>query len=132
MLADTAGLRSHSNDLIEKEGISRALNLYEKSDLILVVVDTLKYENWGKNNKDKVFKDYLRHYLSDMKLNNLLKDINNTEILQKECLIIMNKTDLGSSEILETVGENLVKMSCKTEEGVSNLLANITEKLALL
>lgn len=131
MLADTAGLRSHSTDLIEKEGISRAMNLYEKSDLIIVVVDTLKYENWGKSNNDKVFKDYLRNYLLDMKLNNLLKENNNAVILRKECLIVMNKTDLGSNDIL-TEDQNLVKMSCKTEEGVSNLLEKITKKLASL
>ncbi|KAJ8911652.1 hypothetical protein NQ315_005998 [Exocentrus adspersus] len=48
VLADTAGLRSKTEDLVEKEGISRALQLYEKADLVLLIIDSEKYVKWKK------------------------------------------------------------------------------------
>lgn len=129
VLADTAGLRYQTNDLIEKEGISRAMNLYEKSDLILLIIDVTKYEKWKNFNSDKLFTDYLKSYLENLKLNKLLNKDNNMNILTKECLIVLNKIDLVSSKILEIKNENLIKMSCKTEDGASHLVDSIISKL---
>lgn len=132
VLADTAGLRSQTNDLIEKEGISRALNLFEKSDLILLVIDITKYGKWKELNHNKMFTDYLKEYLENLKLNSLLNNNNTMEMLTKECLIVLNKIDLASSTILDIKNENLIKMSCKTEDGASQLVDSITKKLQVL
>lgn len=132
VLADTAGLRSQTNDLIEKEGISRAMVLYEKSDLILLVIDAVKYEKWINLNSSKTFTDYLREYLEKVKLNNLLNKNNNVNILTKDCLIVLNKIDIASSKISEIKDQNLIKMSCKTEEGTLHLVDSITKKLQIL
>lgn len=132
VLADTAGLRSQTNDLIEKEGISRAMILYEKSDLIVLVINVIKYEKWINLNSGKTFTDYLRTYLETLKLNNLINKDNNVNMLTKDCLIVLNKIDLASSKILEIKNQNLIKMSCKTEDGASQLVDSITKKLQVL
>lgn len=131
VLADTAGLRSQTTDLIEREGICRAMNLFQKSDLILLVIDVTKYEKWKRFNEDKNFKDYLRKYLDTLKLNNFINK-DNEKMFTKECLIVINKTDLGSSDTVTLENQDLVEISCTTEDGTVNLVNSIAQKLKIL
>lgn len=129
-MADTAGLRLATEDLIEKEGISRALNLYEKSDLVLLVIDVDKYQKWIHINRDKTFNDYLKQYLHSLNLSNLITEKNmERNTISKEYVIILNKTDLGFSDVEDS---GLVKISCKTEDGIGNLVNCIGQKLKKL
>lgn len=54
ILTDTAGRRVDTSDIIEKEGINRALLSYETADLVLIILDATKFVNWceleSKNN----------------------------------------------------------------------------------
>lgn len=131
VLADTAGLRSKTEDLIEREGISRAINLSEKSDLILLVVDVIRYEKWKDYNPNKGFHDYINEYISNLGLNNFVNN-NDTNFFTKQCMIVLNKTDLGSSNIRNIENKNMVKLSCKTEDGAAELVDSIAERLKVL
>lgn len=112
ILTDTAGLRKNTTDVIEKEGIDRAVDSIKSSDLILYVIDINKYLN---NNK---FDDNL--------LSNNLKSYN---FDNKQYLIICNKTDLVDNNILENLKNNFTLISCKTKSGFDNLYNDLNEKL---
>lgn len=132
VLADTAGLRSKTEDLIEREGIHRTLNLFEKSDLILLVIDAQKYETWKENNSKRSFVDYLREYTESLKLTKLLNVSGNHNLFTKECLIVINKTDLVNIEATSIHDEHVLKLSCKTEDGVIDLVNSIAERLKIM
>lgn len=132
VLADTAGLRARTEDLIEKEGIHRALNLFDESDLILLVVDAQKYDRWRQNNSTKSFIAYLRLYIESLNLKKLLLESDSHRLFTKECLIILNKTDLTNIEATTIQDERVLKLSCKTEDGVIDLVDTIAERLKIM
>lgn len=132
VLSDTAGLRSDTKDIIEKEGINRALDLVKKSDLILLVIDVQRYEKWITQNTDKHFEDYLKEYIKNLNITGLLNNENSAKLFAKECLVVINKTDLTNISNLKINNTNVIKISCKTEEGVADFVNNITGKLKKL
>ncbi|CAH0562498.1 unnamed protein product [Brassicogethes aeneus] len=121
VLADTAGLRLKTDDLVEKEGIKRALSMYEQADLILLLTGADKYSLWLEKNPESTFQDYLQNYVESLKLSNFLD--------KKNFIVVLNKTDLLPNFDGE---ENLIPISCKTEQGVTNLVENITGELKKL
>ena len=50
IISDTAGIRKNSNDIIEKEGIKRAINKSKQADLLLIVIDANNPELQNINN----------------------------------------------------------------------------------
>lgn len=93
---DTAGLRK-STDIIEEEGIKRAIQLIEKADIIIHLVD---YESINEN-------------LNDFDIN----------ISDKKIVKVLNKVDLIDDELkrdLET-NQDLILISAKTGEGIDKL-----------
>lgn len=93
---DTAGLRK-STDIIEEEGIKRAIQLIEKADIIIHLVD---YESINEN-------------LNDFDIN----------ISDKKIVKVLNKMDLIDDELkkeLET-NQDLILISAKTGEGIDKL-----------
>ncbi|KAJ8953595.1 hypothetical protein NQ318_003019 [Aromia moschata] len=133
VLADTAGLRSKTDDIIEKEGISRALQLYKDSDLLLLIADAEKYLKWRDTNPSQTFSSYVKQYADKLNLSGLINhQIENFEqLFNKHCIVVLNKTDLGDvgGHVEE---ENVVEISCKTKHGISDLVRNIAQKLKLL
>lgn len=119
VLADTAGLRFNTNDIIEKEGINRALLSYETADLILVMLDAQKFIN---NNNTKP-EQFLQHCLKNMSIEN---------ISNKEHVIIFNKTDLIPTNLLNSLQKQFLTISCKTEDGFTDLINTLTDKLKRL
>lgn len=117
ILADTAGLHHKTDDVIEKEGINRALDYCEKADLILLVADVTKYLKFKKINPQKSFTDYLKVYVDELQLADLK--------FAKNSIIIFNKIDL----INECDMEGNCGLSCKDERGFSELIHRITEQL---
>lgn len=106
-LADTAGLRE-TLGLVEKEGISRAIELVQSSDLVIFVLDSTK--------KDKE----LPHFES------------------KQLLIALNKWDLLDSNAQQEQvkffsdkygKDNVISLSALSSEGVSLLLEKMESKL---
>lgn len=135
VLADTAGLRSHTKDIVEKEGIQRALKAYESADLVFLVIDCLKYLDWFKLNSGKNFIDFIKLYAHELNIDGLINSNGNciSNIFNKQCVIIANKIDLIKDidmHIFENLNTNLV--SCKFQNGMELLLREIENKLKIL
>lgn len=100
-IIDTAGIRD-TDDTVEKIGVKKAIDIAQKSDLIISIFDT----NRELNEDDK-------------KILNILQD--------KNSIIILNKIDLNTKKInkeyLEKYSKNIIFMSMKTQEGYQELLS---------
>lgn len=82
-ITDTAGLRE-SDDVVEKEGIRRALQAIDSADRILLVVDA---------SEDTVTPGNLVSYLSELGLKKLTNDVDPSRVT-----IIQNKIDKANLE----------------------------------
>ncbi|KAL1492629.1 hypothetical protein ABEB36_010861 [Hypothenemus hampei] len=123
VLADTAGLNINSQDVIEIEGMNRARDLYRKADLIILVVNIQSYSSVQERYVS--FNDYLKNYISDLGLS----DMN----FRKNCIIILNKIDLDTRNLSANIcDKNVVKLSCKSEEGIIDLIDILTKHLKVL
>ncbi|MCI5552908.1 MAG: tRNA uridine-5-carboxymethylaminomethyl(34) synthesis GTPase MnmE [Tenericutes bacterium] len=101
-MIDTAGIRK-TEDIVEKIGVNKSLQLISNSDLILYVL----------NNNQPLTEEDLE----------LLKKVQN-----KNYIIILNKTDLESKIDLSKLPEDhIVKMSIKNKEGINELKEKIKE-----
>ena len=94
-IVDTAGIRN-TNDLVEAIGVSKSLEIIDKSDLIIFVL----------NNNE---------ILSDEEID-LLKQIKSKN---KKYIIVINKTDLSNK--LEIKEDNIIKISIKENIGLEDL-----------
>jgi len=107
-LIDTAGLRD-SPDPVEKIGVERSRDLLEASDLVLYVVDGAA----GFTGEDAAL----------------------TAGLSVPCLTIWNKTDIApvpaEADAPANTGGKFVAVSAKTGDGVTELLAAISGKIAV-
>lgn len=112
VLADTAGLRSHTTDVIEKEGISRTKQYYETADLILLVIDCLRHLT-----SQQPFEDFLDSQFEKFGVENSRN---------KPIVVILNKSDLVKN-IAES--KEYCVVSCKNETGFGDLVNKIAEKL---
>lgn len=101
-MIDTAGIRK-TEDIVEKIGVNKSLQLISNSDLILYVL----------NNNQPLTEEDLE----------LLKKVQN-----KNYIIILNKIDLESKIDLSKLPEDhIVKMSIKNKEGINELKEKIKE-----
>ncbi|MEG2028528.1 MAG: tRNA uridine-5-carboxymethylaminomethyl(34) synthesis GTPase MnmE [Bacilli bacterium] len=98
-IIDTAGIRDTTN-VIEKIGVSKSLELIEKSDLVLLVL----------NNNEIITE----------KENELIK-----KIKSKPYIIIVNKIDLETK--INLTDENIVKISIKKDLGITELKNKIKD-----
>ena len=98
IVSDTAGLRETS-DVIEQEGVKRAIAAAERSDICVLVVDAA--------DSQKEDSGEFRHYQE-------LAD-----------LVVYNKLDTISGDFSVLPSERSLKISVKDGSGVSELLANI-------
>lgn len=108
ILADTAGLRSNSKDLIELEGMTRARDYAKQADFIILILDieTVFSEISNYNN----FESYKKQQL-------LLMDLDDHE--NTPLITILNKSDLLTTEQQEIASKipNSILMSCKSLMG---------------
>ena len=104
-LTDTAGLRE-TGDIVEKEGIRRAIKEIEQADLLLLVYDLSQGE-------DPLA--LAQEYFAD-------------HIEPKRLILIGNKCDLTGkrAEILDYQGFRHIAVSAKQETGVQSLIDAIT------
>ena len=101
-MIDTAGIRK-TEDIVEKIGVNKSLELIDKSDLILYVL----------NNNEEIKQEDLE----------LIKKLEN-----KNHIIIINKTDLENkldTSLLNT--KYILKMSIKENKGIEELKKMIKE-----
>lgn len=110
ILADTAGLRKDTTDLIEKEGVSRALKAAETADIKLVMIDARKI--------DKIPDDVLT-------------------LIDESTILLVNKIDLvdniaiTTEDIAERLKQkcfNQIAISVKTKIGMDELMRIIAAK----
>ena len=94
-MIDTAGIRKTDN-IVEQIGVNKSIDLIEKSDLILFVL----------NNNEKITEDEINLY---------------EQIKDKNHIIIINKIDLESKLELPFSDENIVKMSTINNTGLDEL-----------
>ncbi|KXJ70807.1 hypothetical protein RP20_CCG022441 [Aedes albopictus] len=123
ILADTAGLRKETSDIIEHEGIARAKDYLTEADLVVLVIDASNLQKYLKSSNMR-FDGYLDHYVTSLGFKgNTIRDSN--------CMIIINKVDLLTSESREALNrvESLSFLSCQTGEGLQSVLTKLTENL---
>ncbi|XP_018329105.1 tRNA modification GTPase GTPBP3, mitochondrial [Agrilus planipennis] len=122
ILTDTAGLRSETKDIVEQEGIQRAIFQINQADLLIYMVDIEKLLNSGC----KTVKEYIDR-INEFKIKHSHS---------KETIIILNKIDLihkrkdRMSDLLDK--ENCLLVSCKDKDGFSAVTNKLTEKLRSL
>lgn len=105
-LIDTAGIRE-TEDLVEKIGVERSRKKIEEADLVLFVIDGSR----------EITEEDLKIYQS---------------IKNKERIVVVNKVDLplrANLEIFE--GENIIKVSALTGEGLEKLSEEILKKVGV-
>ena len=101
IISDTAGIRD-SKDEIEKKGIKLSLKKAENADLKLVVVDA----------KNVSFSDFL------------------TDIIKKNAILVVNKSDLLEGELDPKILEiDHVLISLKKNLNIDKLISKIKDKL---
>ena len=100
-MIDTAGIRE-TNDLVESIGVKKSMELIDKSDLVLYVL----------NNNDVITE-------------------NEKEILEKlknkNYIVVVNKCDLESNLVLPEDIVNIVKISALEDKGIDDLKDKIKE-----
>lgn len=77
-LADTAGIRPNSavNDVVEKEGIARAKQFAETSDILLLVIDSQQFlleSDWLSKQDTEAFLEYVKLYSLQLGLERTLE-----------------------------------------------------------
>ena len=101
IISDTAGIRDSKNE-IEKKGIKLSLKKAENADLKLVVVDA----------KNVDFSDFL------------------TDIIKKNAILVVNKSDLLEGELDPKILEiDHVLISLKRNLNIDKLISKIKDKL---
>ena len=98
-VVDTAGIRS-TEDVVEKIGVSRAMDAAKDADLIIYVVD-------GSRSLDE----------NDYQIMEFIKD--------RKAVVLLNKSDLEAvvslDEIREKSGHEIISISAKKEMGIDKL-----------
>ncbi|XP_019701127.1 tRNA modification GTPase GTPBP3, mitochondrial isoform X2 [Harpegnathos saltator] len=119
LIADTAGITDHTDDIVEAEGVRRARKHVVNADFVVVVMDASKVAA-----SNVTYDDYVHEYLSSLGIHELL-----TKMGKQRFVVIMNKRDLLSEEderrLSDTEG---VLISCKTESGFRDLLRSLTDR----
>jgi tRNA modification GTPase len=161
IIADTAGLRTDASDAVEKEGITRAHAYAQQADLVILVIDATKYIAQMSTSSSVSFDSYVTNCVNELQLlnlmttngtaesnslrteknswrgneasaNNLLSEISGSE----KCIIVLNKTDLlDDVDKINYVLQHyngVIALSCKTENGIPQLLDKMTKNLTTL
>lgn len=102
-IIDTAGIRE-SNNIVEKEGIKRALNELQKADLVLLVMDI------SANCND-----------------DLNQEIKNKIPVNTPVIKVLNKIDKLQSFSTNAKNDDIVHISAKEGLGIDKLIAKIKE-----
>ena len=105
-LADTAGIRENTDDEIEKIGVERAKERFDRASLVLMVLDA----------QNEILDD-------DKELLSMCKI--------KNCVVVVNKTDgeirLSMSELKTLTDNTIVEISAKNSLGLETLTNAIEE-----
>ncbi|CAG7817534.1 unnamed protein product [Allacma fusca] len=126
LLADTAGLRYDPADIIETEGIRRALKEAQSADIIVLLVDL--------NDPKLTCVSTERQLLIQEEIMGPLNwNEDMLSLVEERTLIVGNKLDLDRNKQL-AVREDLFNamISCKTSEGFDQFLSKLSEQVSTL
>ncbi|XP_030748636.1 tRNA modification GTPase GTPBP3, mitochondrial isoform X2 [Sitophilus oryzae] len=136
VLLDTAGLRNNSQDIIEIEGMARALEMYKNADLIILVTDLEKYLSYINKTRSSNFAEYISHYVNSLGITDLMQEKCNNQSVRstfnKNCIVVLNKTDLDNENLCKSIQADIVKLSCKNENGISDLVDVLSKQMEIL
>ncbi len=99
ILQDTAGIRDHTQDVIEQEGIRRALQAAQNSDIKIIIMDASKNEN----------------------INEFV------DLIDDNSIIIINKIDMVIQTPINMNQLNVINISIKKEFNMDLLMSKIEE-----
>uniref|UniRef100_A0A182MEY6 TrmE-type G domain-containing protein n=1 Tax=Anopheles culicifacies TaxID=139723 RepID=A0A182MEY6_9DIPT len=119
ILADTAGLRANTDDVVESEGIARARTYVECADLLLLVVDASRIGPVDR--LDAFIVEYVQALGIEKRM-------------MPHTLLILNKCDLLDNGTLEQLKNNstLSCLSCESKVGLAELMERIKTRLEQL
>lgn len=137
---DTAGLRNQTDDIVEKEGISRAHAAIKSADLIILVVDAKKcLKDSGESLTKPKLVNFLNEHENNLGLTEESKYLDKEGTgLKVQQLYVLNKIDLLSNNqrlSLETLCQNdkhVKCLSCITEDGISSFVESLSQHLQVL
>jgi tRNA modification GTPase len=159
IIADTAGLRTETSDEVEKEGMLRARTYAQKADLVILVIDATKYVAQMGKMSSASFDSYVISYVNKLQLHSIVKRNKTSEsesltgeedlrtegsasnlvdeiVSSEKCIVVLNKIDLlrDVKEVVCVLGQynGIVPLSCKTENGIPELLNKMTSNLTTL
>lgn len=122
IIADTAGLRHHTTDPIEQEGIIRARNYASEADLIILIVEAKEFVEYTSNGDD-----FIRVHLAKLGI------VNDDAIMGKEMIIIANKCDqIGNDASESRHRTDIAFVSCTEKRGIEQALEKIQQSLQKL
>ncbi|CAL9735970.1 tRNA modification GTPase Mss1p, mitochondrial [Monosporozyma servazzii] len=118
VIIDTAGIRNKSDDPIEKIGIRKAKQKFQEGDICLLIIDSTNAS---------IDSTLLEMVQSQDKDN------------MKQLVVVLNKTDLVSSQeltqiknqienSLSSISPLITTVSCKTQDGIQQLLSMLTKQ----
>jgi tRNA modification GTPase len=116
-ITDTAGLR-HSSDVVEQEGIRRALLAVKNADRVLLMVDS---------SREQVDQQNLSSYLTSPGFGELAKSVELSRVT-----IIQNKADLTGEEsaylpALNPADPSVIRLSAKQKSGMELLKQHLKD-----
>ncbi len=113
-IIDTAGLR-RSEDVVEQEGIRRAVKAIKEADRILLVVDVTQ---------DTVTSETISDYLRALSLDNALGDLPLERIS-----LVLNKIDLSNEAAIHVESNDIatIRISAKSHLGLDLLKQHLKE-----
>ncbi|ESP05670.1 hypothetical protein LOTGIDRAFT_103257 [Lottia gigantea] len=123
LLSDTAGLHQADDDIIEVEGIRRAIKRAQEADIKVIVVDSTKLLSKMSNTQD-----FISKHLKEL---GITTESSNDEIDLSEVILVLNKIDLlkNNIDIKSRDLKTIAKLSCVTQDGIDDFLALLTEKI---
>ena len=136
VLSDTAGVRTSSADIIEKEGIKRAKMVAQQADIVVAMVEIGDVDH-GVNILKTVLMESTKQKSEDEDSPEATSEASSTGILDAEnLLLVLNKVDLkaeqsssdeASATIVDSPTTKTFEVSCQTKEGIDSFLCALTE-----
>lgn len=124
VFADTAGLRKHTTDTIEVEGMARAKQCLASSDLILLLTDARALRKVENN---EALTGHIDSYLEEL-------DIPPELCSGKRLQLVANKTDTLSAEEIQRLRklDNVLALSCHKQDNLPEFLGSLEQLLQQL
>ncbi|GAX11181.1 tRNA modification GTPase [Fistulifera solaris] len=132
ILQDTAGVRTETDDTIEREGMKRAFAAASQADLIVSMIDSTDYQA-GITILDRVLTECIHTVGADDDDYDDTGVADVSSLTPGSVLLVRNKYDLlsngSSSSLYPATTDDLAgifDISCVTQEGIDHFLDNLT------